>query len=204
VKFIYSYLGLVSYPFSLALMEEKITEVVQQKKGFVYGLEHERVYTAGLKTAPEHILQDLPYVKTRRGGSITVHNPGQLVFYTVFPLAEIGGNLERYIRTLEASIIATLKDYGIESFAHDEHTGVWTKNGKIAFIGLSAKKGAVYHGAALNVTNDLADYKPIVSCGLPLPITRMIDEPGVISKDLSLPEISQALFGHFVGNMQGE
>jgi lipoyl(octanoyl) transferase len=185
-------------------MEEKITEAVQQKKAFVYGLEHEKIYTAGLKTAPEHILQNLPYVKTRRGGSITVHNPGQLVFYTVLPLSEIDGNLEKYIRSLEISIIKTIATYGISSFQHDDHTGVWTKKGKIAFIGISAKKGAVYHGAALNVNNDLNDYKPILSCGLDLPITRMVDEPEVNKNNLSLPEISKKWFEIYVATMQNE
>lgn len=185
-------------------MEEKISEAVQQKKGFVYALEHETVYTAGLKTSPEHILKDVPCVKTRRGGSITVHNPGQLVFYTVLPLSEIAGDLERYIRTLEISIINTLSFYGITSFQHADHTGVWTKKGKIAFIGISAKKGAVYHGAALNVNNDLNDYLPILSCGLSLPITRMIDEPEINTKNLLLGNIAKKWFDTYVGAMQSE
>ena len=183
-------------------MEEKITEAVQQKKGFVFGLEHEMVYTAGLKTESAHILKELPYIKTRRGGSITVHNPGQLVFYTVIPLSEIGQNLEKYIRTLEISIIKLLALYGIGSFQHEDHTGVWTNKGKIAFIGISAKKGAVYHGAALNIQNDLNDYKPILSCGLDLPITRMIDEPEINTNVLSLPEISKKLFELFIIEMK--
>ncbi|MDH4263589.1 MAG: lipoyl(octanoyl) transferase LipB [Spirochaetia bacterium] len=185
-------------------MEQKITEAVQQKKGFVYGLEHELVYTAGLKTAPEHILQTINFVKTRRGGSITVHNPGQLILYTVLPLGEINNNLERYIRVLEVCIMNVLSSYGITSFQHDEHTGVWTKRGKIAFIGISAKKGAIYHGAALNVNNDLNDYKPILSCGLDLPITRMIDEPELNTTYLSLSEISKMWFDTYEKIMQQE
>lgn len=172
-------------------MEEKISVAVQQKKCFIFGLEHELVYTAGLKTSHEHILEDVHYVKSRRGGSITVHNPGQLVFYTIVPLNQIERDLERYIRLIEVSMIRTLYLYGINAFQNDEHTGVWTNRGKIGFIGIAAKKGAVYHGAALNVKNNMADYKPILSCGLDLPITRMIDEPDVSPENLSLPEISQ-------------
>jgi len=185
-------------------MEEKITEAVQQKNGFIFGLEHETVYTAGLKTLPEHILKDLTYIKTRRGGSITVHNPGQLILYTVVPMTEINSNLEKYIRTLEVSIVQTLLKYGISSFQHDEHTGVWTNRGKIAFIGISAKKGAVYHGAAINVNNNLDAYAPIVSCGLTLPITRMIDEPGLNTKSLILPSISKIWFEVYKELMHNE
>jgi len=183
-------------------MEEKITDTVQQKKGFVYGLEHKKIYTTGLKTAPEHILENINVIKTRRGGSVTVHNPGQLILYAIFPLVEIGGNLEKYIRTLEHSIIHTLSQYSIDSFQHPEHTGVWTKKGKIAFIGIAAKKGAVYHGAALNVNNNLEDYSPILSCGLDLPVTRMVDETNITHSNLLLSEISKKWFHSFVGLMK--
>ena len=194
----YEFLNLISYQNSLAIMEEKISEVVQQKKCFVYGLEHELIYTAGLKTSSKHILKDIPYVKSRRGGSITVHNPGQLVHYCVFPLSAINNALEKYIRALEVSMINTLANYNSRAFQDREHTGVWTENGKIGFVGIAAKKGAVYHGAALNVKNNLDDYKPVVSCGLNLPIMRLIDEPGANVSDLSLGNISKQWFHEFV------
>jgi len=45
-------------------------------------LEHEPVYTVGLsvKEAPKTI-HDIPVVPTDRGGKVTYHGPGQLVFY---------------------------------------------------------------------------------------------------------------------------
>ncbi|MDH4200485.1 MAG: lipoyl(octanoyl) transferase LipB [Spirochaetia bacterium] len=198
MHFISKYCNLVSYSNALKLMEEKITDAVQQKICFVFGLEHETIYTSGLKTLPEHIIGDIVYVKSRRGGSITVHNPGQLVLYTVLPLASIGGNLEKYIRVLEKAIIKTLSVYGIKSFQNNEHTGVWTDKGKIAFIGIGAKKGAVYHGAAINVNNNLDAYIPIRSCGLDLPITRMKNEIHPEKYALVLQEIFQEWLDHFI------
>jgi len=183
------YVGIISYEKGIELMEEKINEAVQQKKCYVYGMENHLVYTAGIKTNVDHILENIPVVKSRRGGSITLHNPGQLVFYAILPIKSIQGGMVEYIRMLENVIINTLKQYGVRAFLHPDHTGVWTNSGKIAFVGLALKNKCIYHGCAINVENDLEDYAPIKSCGLDLPITRLIDELNSPAKDsLSLPD----------------
>ena len=47
-------------------------------------------------------------------------------------------------------------------------TGVWTRGGgrKIASIGIHVKQWVTWHGFALNVTTDLADFDRIVPCGI--------------------------------------
>ena len=48
----------------------------------------------------------------------------------------------------------------------------WTRSGhdgparKIGALGLRVEKGVTYHGIALNVTTDLADFELIDACGL--------------------------------------
>lgn len=200
MQFIYQYINSLSYSNALQLMEEKFREVVQQKICYVYFLQHEKVYTAGLKTEPQHILENIEVLRARRGGSVTVHNPGQLILYAVFPLEAIGNNLEKYIRILEESIITLLNLYHINGFQNKDHTGVWTHTGKIAFIGIGAKKGAVYHGAALNVCNHLRDYDTILSCGLSLPVTNMKNETD--NKNWNLGKISEQWYLIFKEKME--
>jgi len=197
------YFGVISYEEGLKLMEEKINEAVQQKKCEVLGFEHPLVYTAGIKTNLDHILENIPIVKSRRGGSVTLHNPGQLVFYTVLPIKSLIGGMVEYIRMLEAVTINTLAHYNIHATLHPEHTGVWTDSGKIAFIGLALKNRCIYHGCAINIENNLEDYAPIKSCGLDLPITRLVDELDSKNKDsISLPDFFRTMRDEYIQSLQ--
>lgn len=45
-------------------------------------------------------------------------------------------------------------------------TGVWLEDGKVAAIGVRARRWVTYHGLALNVTPDLQPYAHIVPCGI--------------------------------------
>lgn len=141
---------------------------------YIWGLEHPLVYTSGLKTEASHILSEaVEVVPARRGGSVTLHNPGQLVVYFVLPLAAVNGGLERFVRVLEAAMAETLLSFGIAVNLLPGASGVFTPAGKIAFIGLGLKKGCIYHGVSINVANNLADFRAIQSCGLTLAMTSM-------------------------------
>ncbi len=195
------YLGLLPYDDAIHLLEEHFEVALQEQKGFIFGLEHPLVYTAGLRTEREHILQDNLTVKpTRRGGSVTLHNPGQLVVYFVIPLILTPG-LETFVRRLEAAIIETLWLWGIPAFTKPPHSGAFTSRGKIAFVGLALKKQIIYHGIAINLNNNLNDYRAIHSCGLTLPVTRARDLTGeTIPLPLFFEQLStniQKRFLHF-------
>jgi len=198
MKIVSDYLGPIEFSASLRLMEEKFNEVVQQKKTYLIGCEHPLTYTAGISTKKEHILKDIPVLKARRGGSVTVHAPGQLIFYTVLPLKEVEGGLIAHIRRLEQVIIETLEGYGLKTFRREGHTGVWTNDGKIAFVALGAKKKCIYHGAAINISNDLADYNPIRSCGLDEPVTNLTDQLTGVEKP-TIPGLEE-FFNEMVKN----
>ncbi|MBV6493850.1 MAG: Octanoyltransferase [Turneriella sp.] len=186
MELIYKYLGNIEYPKAIQLLEDHFPRALEEKQGFMFALEHPLVYTSGLRTEKNHIVNpNLKITPARRGGSITLHNPGQLVVYFVVPLSETPG-LETLVRRLEGAIIETLWEYGVFAFTNPPHSGVFTKEGKIGFIGLGLKKNTVYHGIAINLNNNLNDYKEIYSCGLNLPITRL--------KDLSQESISLSIF----------
>ena len=183
----YQYLGRVEHSSAVEMMEDKLETAAREKKTYWWGLEHERVYTCGLTTRKEHIVDPgLNTTSVRRGGSVAVHHPGQLVFYSVFPLSMIRGGLQAYIRFLEASIIETIWSYQTLAFLNPPHTGVWTPRGKIAFVGLGLKKGVIYHGVAVNLVNDLSDYMPIHSCGVQLPVTKLENERNIYGDRVSL------------------
>lgn len=167
------FIGLTAYEQALNLMEETIRSTGSES-GHIWGLEHPLVYTSGLKTEAAHILDPrIPVLPARRGGSVTLHNPGQLVVYFVLPLSAINGGLERFVRVLEAVIAETLISFGINANLLPGASGVFTPVGKIGFIGLGLKKGFIYHGISINVANELANFRAIQSCGLSLPITSM-------------------------------
>ena len=139
-------------------------------------LEHAPVYTAGRRSLPEHVIEELgaPLVETDRGGQTTYHGPGQLVGYPIVSLAAMGWGPRRYAAAIEQALIAALSGFGVEAWREEGLTGVWTDGGKVAAIGLKVARGVAMHGFALNVSTDLRAYRAIVPCGVAdRPVTSM-------------------------------
>lgn len=131
-------------------------------------LEHEPVYTAGKRTAPDERPTDgTPVVDVDRGGKITWHGPGQLVGYPILRLAE-PIDVVGYVRRLETMLIGLLGELGIEARQVSGRSGVWVGStpDKIAAIGIRVADGVTMHGFALNCSNDLEPYERIVACGI--------------------------------------
>jgi lipoyl(octanoyl) transferase len=117
---------------------------------------------------------------TDRGGDVTYHGPGQFVAYPIIRLRNHGLNLGRYMRLLEAVVIATLARFGIRGVRRQGATGVWNeaccweprtrqriiRPAKICAMGVRIRKGVTLHGLALNVTTNLSRFESIVPCGL--------------------------------------
>ena len=141
-------------------------------------LEHPPVYTTGRRGAganlrlPEAAL-GAALIETDRGGDITFHGLGQLIAYPIIDLRAAGLTVVSYVRSLEETIICTLRAYGIEGQTECGLTGVWVGESKIAAIGVRVGKPAgaaggwvTGHGLALNVDVDLAWFGRIVPCGI--------------------------------------
>lgn len=171
----FEYIGLTAYAEALRIMEDALASPIAGQAR-VWGLEHPLVYTSGLKTDTAHILSSrILVLPARRGGSVTLHNPGQLVIYFAFPLTTVNGGLERFVRMLEASLAEVLLDYGVDCNLRSGASGIFAPRGKVAFIGLGLKRGYIYHGVSVNLSNNLEDFRSIQSCGLTLPMTRVAD-----------------------------
>jgi lipoate-protein ligase B len=126
-----------------------------------------------------------------RGGGMTYHGPGQLVVYPIFDLARRGRDLRRFITNLEEGIIRALAGYSLVCRRRNRYTGVWVGDRKIASIGVAVTQWISYHGAAINLTTDLARFNIINPCGLPPEtMTSLQKETG---KEIPLTEFAPKL-----------
>jgi len=80
---------------------------------------------------------------------------------------------------LENAIIAYAAELGVAASGSRAAPGVYVNGAKLASIGLRIRRGASYHGLALNVTLDLEPFERINVCGYPgLAVTRLKDLAG--------------------------
>jgi lipoyl(octanoyl) transferase len=130
-------------------------------------LEHPPVYTLGMNADPAHVLAagDIPVVRIDRGGQVTYHGPGQLVVYPLVDLRRRGLGVRGLVTALESALIALAAEFGLEAVARRDAPGVYVGGRKLASIGLRIRRGASYHGLALNVAMDLAPFSGINPCG---------------------------------------
>ncbi|HYL20277.1 MAG TPA: lipoyl(octanoyl) transferase LipB [Gemmatimonadales bacterium] len=131
-------------------------------------LEHPPVVTLGRNSRAAHVLspEGVDVFEIERGGDVTFHGPGQLVGYPILDLTGHKPDLHWYLRTLEEALMRGLAELGIPAGRNPPFTGVWTGGRKIASIGIHVKQWVTWHGFALNVTTDLAQFARIVPCGI--------------------------------------
>jgi lipoate-protein ligase B len=170
------HLGWVPYAEALSLQEE-----LRAARGrgaipdTVLLLEHPDVITFGRSARPGTALladaelraSGYEVFRVNRGGDVTWHGPGQLVGYPILDLEARGRDVHRYLRELEAALIAALSDLGIAARRRDGFAGVWLdERRKIASIGVGVRQWLTIHGFALNVCCDLGRFAAIIPCGL--------------------------------------
>ena len=162
----------VKYNFAIMQMEKRLEQIsIKKEKELIWILEHEDIYTGGTSYKENEILdKSIKFIKTNRGGKITYHGKGQLVFYFVIDLKKRNIKIRKLISIIEKTIIDTLNYFNIKTFADRKNIGIWYKNEdnlkKVAAIGIKVKKWVAYHGFAINISNDLKKYNKIVPCGL--------------------------------------
>jgi lipoyl(octanoyl) transferase len=155
-------------------------------------LEHPAVLTLGRQAVDAHVLatpgqleaRGIDVIRVERGGEVTYHGPGQLVAYPIVRLADRGLLVRTFVRALEQAMIDTCATYGIVAGRREGYPGCWIdpdgpRPRKIGALGVRIERGVSFHGIALNVTTDLADYRLIDPCGLPgLAVTSIAREQG--------------------------
>ena len=145
-------------------------------------VEHDPVFTQGQAGKPEHLLLpgDIPVVHTDRGGQVTYHGPGQVVLYPLLDVRRGKIGVRDLVTALENAVIDVLSDHGVTARARPDAPGVYvmtaTGEAKIASLGLRIRRGASFHGVALNVDGDLSPFLRINPCGYAgMPMVRLAD-----------------------------
>jgi len=129
--------------------------------------EHPSVFTLGLNARREHLLApgDIPVVQVDRGGQVTYHGPGQLMIYPLIDIRRARLGVRDLVTGLEQSVVDLVADFGLRAAARPEAPGVYVEGRKIASVGLRIRRGASFHGMALNIDVDLEPFSRINPCG---------------------------------------
>ena len=195
-------LARVGYADGLALQKRLETEVItQRERDYLLLLEHPHTFTIGRRAKENGVLASAEILKsigaevfeTNRGGKVTYHGIGQLVGYPIVNLSSYREDVHLYVRNLEEVLIRTLKDFGIESFRIEGLTGVHTKDGKVAAIGVHLKRWVTTHGFALNVNTNLSYFNWIIACEGE-PVTSM---DKLLGREIDLAEVEDKIVENF-------
>jgi lipoyl(octanoyl) transferase len=162
------WLGRVAYETTWQDMRRFTDERGADTPDELWLLEHPPVFTLGMAADRAHVLDagDIPLVQTDRGGQVTYHGPGQLVAYPLLDLRRHGLTVRGLVMLLEQCVIDLLAPEGIVAVGRRDAPGVYVEGRKLAALGLRVRRGASYHGLALNVDLDAAPFARINPCGM--------------------------------------
>ncbi len=195
------WLGRVRYRDALALQRALFRSAADD---WLLLLEHDPVYTMGVRAVAEHVLVDpvavgAELVKADRGGDVTYHGPGQLTGYPILGVPVRPGAVAAHVHGVEQIVIDALADLGLPGTGRlPGLPGVWVdpmgpRPRKICAIGTRLSRGRSMHGFALNVDADLAMFAHIVPCGITdKPVTSVRAE----GLGASMASVVEAITGH--------
>ena len=173
--------------------------------------EHEPIYTLGQAGKLEHVLKpgDIPVLPVDRGGQVTYHGPGQLMAYPLIDLRRRSLGVRALVDLIETSTLNMLRSFCIDAQLKQGAPGVYVGGQKIMALGLRIRRGASFHGLALNVCMDLQPFSRINPCGyIGLRHTNLVDEggPGDLSfvGEMLLQELAKALACQSIVRLPGE
>tara|TARA_Y100001935_G_scaffold255199_1_gene267058 strand:+ start:2872 stop:3576 length:705 start_codon:yes stop_codon:yes gene_type:complete len=209
-KIIIKDIGLTSFSDAWKYQEDIFQKIINQKvqnrtlvkkiktDNYLIFTEHNPVYTIGKSGDMSNLLLDssqlkkkeIEFFKINRGGDITYHGPGQIMGYPIIDLDNFFTDINLYLRSLENTIIETLKFYDINGFTIKGETGVWVEElnqyKKICAFGIRASRWVTMHGFCLNVDSNLDEFKYIIPCGIKdkgvTSITKLLNEEIDINK----------------------
>ncbi len=195
-------LGRLEYGAALQVQKETEAAVkLGRSPDTLLLVEHPHVLTVGRRATPALILatgeelaaRGVSVYETNRGGRMTYHGLGQLVGYPVINLSPDREDVHRYVRDLEEVLIRALGDFRVEAFRIEGLTGVHTRRGKVAAIGVHISRWVTTHGFALNVNTDLSYFNLIVACEGE-PVTSL---EGLLGRELPLAEVEDRIIARF-------
>ena len=196
-------LSRMSYQAALDMQQALVARVQDDggRTAHLMLLEHDPpVITLGRRGRAEHVLADearlaalgVEVRRTRRGGEVTWHGPGQLVAYPIVRLDTRRRTVHGHVRGLERAVIDMLRGFGIDGVRREGAVGVWCGQSKVAAVGVAVSRWVAYHGLAVNVARDTRAFDLIVPCGRPGrgAVTSM---SRLLGRDVSVTDAADAL-----------
>ena len=166
----------------------------------IWFTEHPPVFTMGLNASDEHLLApgDIPVVQIDRGGQVTFHGPGQLMIYPLIDIRRANIGVRTLVTALEQSVVDLVAEFDVAAAARADAPGVYIDGDKLASIGLRIRRGASFHGMALNVDIDLEPFHRINPCGYAELEMTDLHRQGV---ELTLEDSAARLLPHFLRHL---
>ncbi len=205
-------LGLADYLEVFELQKKIVSDKIAERSepDTLLLVEHPAVYTLGKRGGRENLnvseafisKKNIRIIATQRGGDITFHGPGQLVFYPIMDLHRANLGVADFVYRLETVMIRTCRDAGIVAERNPKNHGIWVGDQKIGSVGLGVKHGITYHGLALNVITNLEPFSWINPCGLASVSMTSVETElkalGASTCHLNMARIKQSMLKHFL------
>lgn len=194
------WLGRVDYVPTWQAMQRFTEERTAETPDEIWFLEHPPVFTLGMNASRDHVLApgDIPVVQIDRGGQVTYHGPGQLVIYPLIDIRRASLGVRDLVTALERSVIDFAAQHGVAAECRRNAPGVYVDNRKLASVGIRIRRGASYHGMALNVNLDTEPFARINPCGYAgLEVTRLAD----LTEVGSVEEAARGLEPHLLRSL---
>jgi lipoyl(octanoyl) transferase len=185
----------VGYDAAVAAMEARAEAIARGEAGeLVWLLEHPPLYTAGVSAKGGDLIDPdrFPVFESGRGGQYTYHGPGQRVAYVMLDLTARRRDVRAFVAALEAWVIAALARFNLVGELREGRVGVWverkgpgwSREDKIAAIGVKLRRWVSFHGVSLNVEPDLSHFDGIVPCGVTEHgVTSLVDQGLPVTMD---------------------
>jgi lipoyl(octanoyl) transferase len=200
-RVIFKQLGVQDYTQVWQAMQRFVAQRTPATTDEIWLVEHPAVFTQGQAGKEQHLLSNahnIPIIHTDRGGQITYHGPGQLIFYLLLDLKRRKQGIKGLVCSIEQAVIDYLASLKLTAFRQAGAPGVYVDAGKIAFLGLKVKRWCTYHGVSFNFDMDLEPFNYINPCGYPdLALTRLVDLCG----DTSKQECIDGIYTHLLNNL---
>jgi lipoyl(octanoyl) transferase len=196
----------VDYADAVDFMEKRAAAIAAaEAPELIWLLEHPPLYTAGVSARAADLLapERFPVHQTARGGQFTYHGPGQRVAYVMLDLGRRQKDVRAFVQALEAWVIAGLARFNVKGEIRPGRVGVWverkgagwSREDKVAAIGVKLRHWVSFHGLSLNVEPDLEHFSGIVPCGqTEYGVTSLVD----LGLPVTLDDADEALKAAFV------
>ena len=168
-------LGFQEYNESLKTQEQIHTYIKEKNiNGIILTMNYSNLFSIGKSGKKSDILvsqevlnkKGINVYESNRGGEITYHGPGQLIYYPIINLKKLKIKPVEYVRIIQKTVINSLYDFNIQSEHENQPVGVWVKGKKISSIGVRISKSVSLHGVAINLNCDLKYFTYIIPCGI--------------------------------------